>query len=301
MNLTNAINNSYPYFTTAQSVVGFGRSFGKGASYAPALVYGFFCAYRFMVGVWGSLRACRFLYPVDQPCTSAALSLVASGGGYSTIVKEAIMPNLIPFAQRFIAGTSTRTVSARHLHEFLDIKRDFSNWIKARIKQYRFQENLDYISTLAKTGELENKGLRVKKEYFLTLDMAKELAMVERNEKGDQARRYFLDCEKKLTESKQQNQIPQKPPYGIKDILENSTDRVSPQLAGMTQRMLVIVQNGESSVHFIPEDVMVITKDQLPSCVSFYLHDYALVKRSDLNDMEAAMKSIRTPVSLPSI
>jgi len=113
------------------------------------------------------------------------------------------MAKLIPFAQRFIAGTSTRTVSARKLHEFLGVKRDFSSWIKSRIEQYEFEQNTDYLLTLPKTGERQNKGLRGKKEYFITLDMAKELAMVERNEKGKQARRYFINCEKQLQEQKQ--------------------------------------------------------------------------------------------------
>jgi|GEM_PF-2572552 len=113
------------------------------------------------------------------------------------------MIKLIPFAQRFIAGTSTRTVSARKLHEFLDVKRDFSSWIKARIEQYDFEQNTDYLLTLPKTGERRNKGLQGKKEYFITVDMAKELAMVERNDKGKQARRYFINCEKQLKEQKQ--------------------------------------------------------------------------------------------------
>ena len=68
---------------------------------------------------------------------------------------------------------------------------------KNRISEYDFVENADYIM-LPKTGELENKGLQGKIEYFITLDMAKQLAMVENNEKGKQARKYFIECEKKL-------------------------------------------------------------------------------------------------------
>ena len=112
------------------------------------------------------------------------------------------MTKLIPFAQRFIAGTSTRTVSARKLHEFLGSRQDFSTWIKARIRQYDFEQNADYLLTLHKTVEAKNKGAQGKKEYFITLDMAKELAMVERNEKGKQARRYFINCEKALAEQR---------------------------------------------------------------------------------------------------
>lgn len=87
------------------------------------------------------------------------------------------------------------TVDAKELHLFLEVGRDFSNWIKARIKQYKFIEDLDYLRTNAKTGVRSN----VKEiNYFITLDMAKELAMVERNDKGREARRYFIECEHKL-------------------------------------------------------------------------------------------------------
>lgn len=94
------------------------------------------------------------------------------------------------------------TVNARDLHTFLELGRDFNTWINARIKRYGFEFGVDYtfISQSPKRGS-GNRGAT--KEYFVTLDMAKELAMVERNDKGKQARRYFIDCEKQLHEQKQ--------------------------------------------------------------------------------------------------
>lgn len=103
---------------------------------------------------------------------------------------------LIPVFASEIAGTSTQLVDARLLHSFLEVGKDFSNWMKDRIKQYDFQENQDYIR-VAKTGDGENSGFQPI-EYHLSLDMAKELSMVERNEKGKQARRYFIACENHL-------------------------------------------------------------------------------------------------------
>ncbi len=91
-------------------------------------------------------------------------------------------------------------VSARELHEFLESEQDFSNWIKRRIEKYGFIENQDYAS-FNKIIE-RRKGAATRIEYDITLDMAKELAMVEGNEKGKQARRYFISCEKKLKEQK---------------------------------------------------------------------------------------------------
>ena len=94
-----------------------------------------------------------------------------------------------------------RAVSARELHQFLEVGRDFSNWIKGRIEEYGFIENQDY-SLLANFGEQTSRGGHNKIEYVLTLDMAKELSMVEKTEKGKQARRYFIEMEKLATQAK---------------------------------------------------------------------------------------------------
>ncbi|MRM93782.1 hypothetical protein D1Z98_01995 [Riemerella anatipestifer] len=86
-----------------------------------------------------------------------------------------------------------KAVSARELHSFLEITERFSSWFE-RMCQYGFVENIDYqgcefFNTLA------NQTL---KDYALTLDTAKEISMLQRSEKGKQARRYFIECEKKL-------------------------------------------------------------------------------------------------------
>ena len=95
-----------------------------------------------------------------------------------------------------IDESGKQTVSARELHEFLEVGKDFSTWIKDRINQYGFIENQDF---LVFTGIGENpSGGRPAKEYHITIDMAKELSMVERNEKGKQARQYFIECERRL-------------------------------------------------------------------------------------------------------
>ena len=113
------------------------------------------------------------------------------------------MNALIPIASRTIAGNPTETVSAKRLHEFLGVGRDFSNWIKARIDQYGFAENEDYV-LVRQNGRTKGRGGATRvANYFVTLDMAKELCMVERNEKGREARRYFIECEKQLRSQKQ--------------------------------------------------------------------------------------------------
>lgn len=84
-------------------------------------------------------------------------------------------------------------IDARELWEKLGVKRDFSTWLKDRIEKYGFSEGLDW--RFPETGELDNTGFRARIDYELTIDMAKELAMVENNEAGKQIRRYFIWAE----------------------------------------------------------------------------------------------------------
>src|SRR3972149_2952572 len=86
-------------------------------------------------------------------------------------------------------------VDARLLHQRLGAGRDFSNWIKDRIKDYGFVEGEDFL--LTKFGEQrKQRGGHNKIEYHLTLDTAKELSMVEKTAIGRAFRRYFIAAEK---------------------------------------------------------------------------------------------------------
>ena len=106
------------------------------------------------------------------------------------------MNQLIPLRPQTINGNAVETVSARELHSFVESKQDFSTWIKNRIEKYGFVEDVDYL--LHKIVEQTPSGAKHKIEYYITLDMAKQLAMVENNEKGMQVRKYFIECERKL-------------------------------------------------------------------------------------------------------
>ncbi|HFE7433304.1 antA/AntB antirepressor family protein [Salmonella enterica] len=107
---------------------------------------------------------------------------------------------LIPVFDGSISNESALLVNARDLHTFLEIGKRFSSWITDRIEQYGFIEHQDYIA-ISQNREIGHG--RGKKDYHLTLDTAKELAMVERNEKGRQIRRYFIECEKRLRQQQQ--------------------------------------------------------------------------------------------------
>jgi anti-repressor protein len=105
---------------------------------------------------------------------------------------------LIPVTRATFGDTTLPTVNARDLHTFLEVGKDFSSWIKDRIEKYEFIENQDFV-VFTQTGE--NSEGRPRIDYHLALDMAKELAMVERNVKGKQARQYFIECERRLNGS----------------------------------------------------------------------------------------------------
>ena len=109
------------------------------------------------------------------------------------------MKELIKITQK----DGNQAVSARDLHDFLEIGKDFSSWIKVQIDRCDLIENVDYQSFTQK-GEREIGGT-IRIEYALTLDAAKEISMMSQSEKGKQARRYFIECEKML---KQKFDIP---------------------------------------------------------------------------------------------
>lgn len=106
------------------------------------------------------------------------------------------MHDLITLEKRAISDGEVQTVNARELHVFLENGDRFASWIKDRIEQYGFVENQDFA-----TFSVDSEKGRPRVEYAVTIDMAKELSMVERNEKGRQARRYFIECEKRAKAS----------------------------------------------------------------------------------------------------
>ena len=84
-------------------------------------------------------------------------------------------------------------VSGRDLHEFLEIGTEYKKWM-SRMIEYGFEENIDYARVSQKSLTLG--GAQNITEHILKLDMAKEISMIQRNDKGKQARQYFLQIEK---------------------------------------------------------------------------------------------------------
>ena len=95
------------------------------------------------------------------------------------------MNELIKLNETKINDETVQTVNARELHAFLGVGKDFSTWIKARLKTLGSVENEDYLVIQEVFSKIGKKCGRPKIEYYLTLDVAKHLAMMEKNEKGE--------------------------------------------------------------------------------------------------------------------
>ena len=100
-----------------------------------------------------------------------------------------------------------QVVSGRELHEFLEVKTPYHIWFE-RMAEYGFTENVDFIGFEQKSSKL---GGRPSVDHALKIDMAKEISMIQRNEKGKQARQYFIEVEKEL----KQQLLPQTPEQQI--------------------------------------------------------------------------------------
>jgi len=111
------------------------------------------------------------------------------------------MKNLILITKSEIGTEELNSVNARDIHEYLEVKTRFNDWIKRAIERYDFRENIDY----SKMSILQNGNPNPIIDYIVTLDMAKELAMLENNEKGKEIRKYFIKIEKEHIDSLSKN------------------------------------------------------------------------------------------------
>ena len=105
------------------------------------------------------------------------------------------------FEELIKVNKENNTVSARELHAFLEIGTRFDKWFN-RMKEYGFVEKVDYEKIVSEVHAQKRPRTYEQADYEITLDMAKELSMIQRSEKGKQARQYFIQCEKFIQDSK---------------------------------------------------------------------------------------------------
>lgn len=88
------------------------------------------------------------------------------------------------------------TVLGRDLHEKLEINTKYTDWFK-RMCEYGFTENVDFVTRFSNLGSENQHGGQNKIDHQLTLDMAKQICMIQRTDEGRRYREYFLEIERK--------------------------------------------------------------------------------------------------------
>ena len=136
----------------------------------------------------------------------------------STVLKIEDHPQFINVE---LNGKNQLGVNARDLHKMLEVKAEFSHWIKRRIKQCKFEENFDYTSFVKK--DVREIGATHRTEYIISVDMTKHLGMMERNEKGHEIRKYYIE----------QEELARK----LKDGLQAQIAKISVQVEIITQSL----------------------------------------------------------------
>lgn len=190
---------------------------------------------------------------------------------------------LIPVFNGDISNEAALLCDARELHRHLEVGKRFASWIKERIAEYGFVENQDYILISqireTKTGR---GGDRRSKDYHLTLDTAKELAMVERNDKGRQVRRYFINCERQLRrETMEQTEQPPSYHIDIADALDNAQN---------------IIDYLKMASLYMEEKIDPAMKAM--NCGLFYeLHSYVNESRFNARFLHARLSRLQLPVA----
>lgn len=118
---------------------------------------------------------------------------------HTALSASAQTTQLVRVFNGLIGGIPANVCDARELHTYLENGDKFADWIKARVEKYGFQQDQDFAcvsvnsETQRKNGQ---RGITKRIDYHLSLDMAKELSMVENNERGREARRYFIQKER---------------------------------------------------------------------------------------------------------
>lgn len=208
-----------------------------------------------------------------------------------------------------------KLVNARELHEWLRVGTSFKDWVNRRIGEYGFSDGKDFSSFLS-----ESNGGRPSKEYVITLDMAKELSMVERTLKGKEARQYFIKCEEKLKEvsTKQLSPMEQlRLQYQVLEMQEKKIEGVAKkvddleanmplfnveckELQNLVRRVGTKVLGGYKSPAYCSNSLRgkVYSDIQHQLRREFGIERYEAIKRSQLDTAKKIVESYKAPLVL---
>lgn len=116
---------------------------------------------------------------------------------FNTWKDTAMVPQLIKINNMVIGRSETNAVNSRDIHKFVESKQQYADWIKSRLSELGAVDGVDFMFHKFMNPEIKSNN-KTQIDYIVTLDIAKHLAMMERNEKGKQARQYFIEAEKEL-------------------------------------------------------------------------------------------------------
>ncbi|WP_341743079.1 antA/AntB antirepressor family protein [Azonexus hydrophilus] len=156
---------------------------------------------------------------------------------------------LIPLLTAEVEAETLPICNARDLHAALQVGRVFGTWITDRIEQYGFVEGEDYFPVSGNRSD--GKPGKKRTDYHLSIDMAKELAMIENNEIGRAVRRYFIQAEKTLRE-KLQAELREKaahvlPVRGVKLMRDGLSMRDTLKLQEHSRKLLRLLVTAETA------------------------------------------------------
>jgi phage anti-repressor protein len=206
-----------------------------------------------------------------------------------TSVKQFGKRPLVRVFQGEIGGLPMAVCDGRELHAFLQVGKRFASWMTERISEYGFVKNQDFL-IISPDREKTGKG-RPAKNYHINLDMAKELSMVEKNEKGREARRYFIAMERRaLAQAQAQSTDQAHNLYRPQQPLSEAGRAVLKRFS--TSRFLCSFDfDGRMGLHEIPHNAVVIPQDRLAD----FIGDPAGAPRETLGDiLEAVARRVNT-------
>ena len=172
------------------------------------------------------------------------------------------MQELIKIEKRVIGAEETNSVNARDLHKALELKQQFTHWINKQISRAGLRENVDYMIVTQKVEA--GKGVSTRKEYIITTDASKHIAMMSQGQKAKEVRDYFIAAEKEYRESLHVNNNGNEILNQIMPVLKTMAEMMQQMMEMQMQMMEQMKQMQEQQkVQMLEHKKESLTREQL--------------------------------------
>ena len=155
---------------------------------------------------------------------------------------------MIPVTMAQFGTNQESPVSARELHAFLRVDKDFSDWIKSQIQRAGLQEHRDYECSPFRGNQTGRGGDRRSIEYTLTPRAAKHVALMSKTKKGREVRDYFIECERRLMVQALPSRVPGTLAKALR-LAADQSDRNATKLATIAVHERKIPMIGPTNNH----------------------------------------------------